>query len=304
MDDMKYYAAQGLMPRTGFSPDASFPVINTEKGMLQLHLRAPAASDGLPVKSIDVGERPNVIPGLATVLIHGDGVLCGKVNRLAGDMHLQVEAEMAGDSLVRLISTGINGHAAYPESARNANGQLLLMLRALGVTGVLKTLADCVGMEYDGSGLGVKCSDELSGPLTCNLGILRYNQDGCFATLDIRYPVLAYHERIVNSLRAALGEDIQVTVATHKDPHHVPPNSPLVTALLDAYHEETGRDRECVSTGGGTYARCLGEGVAFGSAFPEDEELAHQAGEYASIDGLMTNIRIFANAIVKLAGER
>ena len=36
-------------------------------------------------------------------------------------------------------------------------------------------------------------------------------------------------------------------------------------------------------TGGGTYARCLGEGVAFGSAFPEDEELAHQAGEYAAL---------------------
>ncbi|NLV58464.1 MAG: M20 family metallopeptidase [Clostridiales bacterium] len=302
MDDMKYYAAQGLMPRTGFSPDASFPVINTEKGMLQIQLRTPAASDGLPVKSIDVGQRTNVIPGMATALIHGDGLLCAKVNRLAGDMHLQVEAEMAGDSLVRLTSTGISGHAAYPESARNAIGQLLLMLRALGVAGVLKTLADCVGMEYDGSGLGVKCTDALSGPLTCNLGILRYDKDGCFATLDIRYPVLAYHERIVHSLRAALGEDIQVTVAAHKDPHHVPPNSPLVTALLDAYHEETGRDRECISTGGGTYARCLGEGVAFGSAFPEDEELAHQAGEYASIDGLMTNIRIFANAIMKLAG--
>lgn len=302
MDDMKYYAAQGLMPKTGFSPDASFPVINTEKGLLHLELRAPASTDGLPVKSIDVGERPNVVPGLATALVYGDGALCAKVNKLAGDMHLQVEAEIAGDSLVKLTSTGIGGHAAYPESARNANGQLLLMLRALGVTGVLKTLADCVGMEYDGSSLGARCSDELSGPLTCNLGILRYGQDGCFATLDIRYPVLAYHERIVRSVRAALGAEIQVEVAAHKEPHHVPPNSPLVTALLDAYHEETGRDRECIATGGGTYARCLGEGVAFGSAFPEDEELAHQAGEYASIDGLMMNIRIFANAIVKLAG--
>ncbi len=302
MEDMKYYAAQGLMPKTGFSPDASFPVINTEKGLLQLELRAPASPDGLPVKSIDVGQRPNVVPGLATALVHGDGTLCAKVNKLAGDMHLPVEAEMAGDSLVKLISTGINGHAAYPEAARNANGQLLLMLRALGVTGVLKTLADCVGMEYDGSSLGVRCQDELSGPLTCNLGILRYDQDGCFATLDIRYPVLAYHQRLVASLRAALGEDVQVTVAAHKEPHHVPPSSPLVTALLDAYHEETGRERECVSTGGGTYARCLGQGVAFGSAFPEDEELAHQAGEYASVDGLMMNIRIFANAIVKLAG--
>ena len=43
--------------------------------------------------------------------------------------------------------------------------------------------------------------------------------------------------------------------------------------------------------------------MAFGSAFPEDEELAHQAGEYLSLDGLMQNVRIFARAIEKLAGE-
>ena len=96
---------------------------------------------------------------------------------------------------------------------------------------------------------------------------------------------------------------ICVKVDAQKDPHHVAPNSALVTALLDAYHEVTDRPRECISTGGGTYARCLEEGVAFGSAFPEDEELAHQAGEYLSLDGLMQNVRIFARAIEKLAGE-
>ena len=57
-----------------------------------------------------------------------------------------------------------------------------------------------------------------------------------------------------------------------------------------------------MATGGGTFARCLAEGVAFGSSFPEDEDLAHQAGEYASMDGLYANVRIFARAIEKLAG--
>ncbi len=303
MEDMKYYAAHADLPKTGFSPDAVYPIINTEKGLLQLELRGPAATDGLPVEKIQVGERFNVIPGLAAATVYGDSALCDKVNRLAGDMHLQVTAEVVGPSLVKLNSTGMAGHAAYPEAARNANGQLLLMLRALGITGMLRTLADCVGLEYDGSALGVACRDEISGPLTCNLGILRYGQEGCYATLDIRYPVHANHARIVSSIQAALGTGVAVTVLTHKEPHHVAPNSPLVTALLDAYHEETGRDRECLSTGGGTYARCLQEGVAFGSAFPEDEELAHQAGEYASVEGLMANVKIFANAIMRLAGE-
>lgn len=303
-EDMAYYAEHCDMPKTGFSPDASYPVINTEKGMLHLDLHADYAQDGLVVKAFNVGERCNVIPGIATAIVAGDAALCEKVNRLASDMHIQVEAAIREDGDILLTSNGIPGHAAYPESAKNAIGQMLIMLRALGVSGALKTLADCVGMEYDGFGLGIRCSDETSGKLTCNIGIIRYDaSNGLYATLDIRYPILVNHAALKETLTAALGDGIKVTVDTQKDPHHVAPNSKLVTSLLEAYHEETGRPSECLATGGGTYARCLEEGVAFGSAFPEDEELAHQAGEYLSIDGLMVNMRIFVRAIIKLACE-
>jgi succinyl-diaminopimelate desuccinylase len=94
-----------------------------------------------------------------------------------------------------------------------------------------------------------------------------------------------------------------VSESVFKQPHHVPESSILVQSLLDAYHEVTGRPRQAIAIGGGTYARCLKEGVAFGSLFPEDEELAHQAGEYMTIDGLMANVKIFTRAIVKLAVE-
>lgn len=303
-DDIAYYKAHCDMPRSGFSPDASYPVINTEKGVLHLSLRAPFAADGLCVKKIQVGERCNVVPGEAVALVKGNGDLCEKVNRLAGDMHLAVEAHPDADGLAEIKSIGVPGHAAYPESAKNALGQLLLMLRALGVGGALHTLADTVGMEYDGLSLGVRCSDNTSGKLTCNLGILNYNeQDGLYATLDIRYPILCDHRSLTAAIVAALGDGIQVTVDGQTDPHHVAPNSPLVVALLDAYHEVTDRPRECVATGGGTYAKCLDEGVAFGCTFPEDEDLAHQAGEYLSIDSMMLNVRIIARAIEKLAGE-
>jgi len=44
------------------------------------------------------------------------------------------------------------------------------------------------------------------------------------------------------------------------------------------------------------------EAVAFGSAFPDEEEVAHQANEYVAIERLMLNVRIIAHAIVALAG--
>ena len=304
-DCMKHYKEHCDMPKTGFSPDASFPIINTEKGMLGLNLTAPYCNEGLCIEKINVGERPNVIPGIATALIKGDDALIEKANALASDMCVDVKCEKVEDGMFEMVSTGIPGHSAYPEHAKNAIGQLLLMLRALGAKGAIKTMANCVGMEYNGAGLGVQCSDHTSGPLTCNLGILRYDaQNGLFANLDIRYPILINQDALEKTIVAALGTDITVKVRSSKKPHHVAPNSTLVTMLLDAYHEVTDRPRECIATGGGTYARCLEEGVAFGSAFPEDEELAHQAGEYLSIEGIMTNVRIFARAIEKLCGVK
>ena len=176
------------------------------------------------------------------------------------------------------------------------------MLRALGVTGGLKTLADTVGLEYNGLSLGISCSDKTSGPLTCNLGILKYNEEGLYAVLDIRYPLLASGERVAQTVAAAVAPEIDTQVLSLKSPHHVAPNSPLVTTLLNAYHEETGRPRECVATGGGTYARCLKEGVAFGASFPGEEDVAHQADEYMTLESLWLNVRIIARAIVMLAG--
>ena len=145
-------------------------------------------------------------------------------------------------------------------------------------------------------------SDGISGYLTCNLGIIRASKSGVYATLDIRYPVMTNPDMIGKNVSASL-PGMRVDVMELKEPHYVPAGSELVQNLLDAYHEVTGYERKCLYTGGGTYARSLQEGVAFGASFPQDEDLAHQANEYADIEGLYKNIKIFALAIVKLAGK-
>ena len=95
---------------------------------------------------------------------------------------------------------------------------------------------------------------------------------------------------------------IQVTVTSQKPPHHVPADSELVSSLLAAYEEESGLPGKAMSTGGGTYAKVLKQGVAFGAAFPDEEDLAHLANEYERIDSLMLAMKIYANALVRLAG--
>ena len=85
-------------------------------------------------------------------------------------------------------------------------------------------------------------------------------------------------------------------------PHHVSAHTPLVRELLQAYHDVTGGEMKTVAIGGGTYAQSMEEGVAFGALFPGETEMAHQADEYMPLASLFENARIFARAIVRLAG--
>ena len=298
--DIEHYKKVAHMPRMGFSPDACYPVINIEKGMCGLGLTAPITGEGLEILSFDVGERPNVVPGQAVATIKGGIELAEKAGQISRKYGWPVAAE-ARDGIVTLTATGINGHAAMPESARNAIGQMLITLRDLGAEGPIKTLADAIGTEYNGESLGIKVEDKISGPLTCNMGIIRVNAQRVYARLDIRFPLLVNPEMLTHVIRQHL-PGITVEDARAKTPHYVPENSELVQSLLDAYHEISGLEKKALAIGGGTYARSLREGVAFGAAFPDEEDVAHQADEYISIESLTKSMKIIAYAIVKLAG--
>ncbi|MED4962565.1 M20/M25/M40 family metallo-hydrolase, partial [Geobacillus stearothermophilus] len=56
-----------------------------------------------------------------------------------------------------------------------------------------------------------------------------------------------------------------------------------------------------LAIGGGTYARALTAGVAFGALFPGRPDVAHQKDEYIEIDDLVKATAIYAQAIYELA---
>lgn len=300
-EDMHYYGEHEKIPDVGFSPDASFPLINTEKGMLCLELRAPEAESGLKVLKLATGDRINVIPGECRALVKGGRETAVLVDSYADRTGLPYTAEVTAEG-VWITAIGITGHSAYPEGRRNAVGMMLLLLKELGAEGPVVTLAEAVGMESDGKSLGCACRDEISEGLTCNMGILRLENGEWYATLDMRCPVTADQEKLREAAIVHL-PGIRVETMTQKPPHHVPADSELVTSLLAAYEEETGLDGKPMSTGGGTYAKVLKQGVAFGAVFPDEEDLAHQADEFEEIDRLILAAKIYANALIRLAGN-
>lgn len=299
---MKYYKAHETMPKSGFTPDADFPVINIEKGMLGLSLKARQVDEGLNIIAIDAGERTNVIPGEARATLKNEKGLEEKIALALKKHDIRAEYSVSGDE-IGLKVYGKGGHAAYPEKADNAIGRLLILLKELGAKGAVLNLADRIKNEHDGKSLGIKLSDVQSGELTLNLGILKMKNSEIFATLDLRCPILANLDKIVEVIRQGLSS-FEVSVNSKTEPHYVAESSELVSELLNAYHEETGLEKKALAIGGGTYAKALEEGVAFGMAFPGDVELAHQPDEFVELEKLKLAMRVYANAIIRLACEK
>ncbi len=296
--DMAYYKEHAVMPRSGFSPDADYPVINIEKGGCTLMISG--MQQGLKVLSMQVGERVNVVPGFASCLVEGDEGLVEKVQEAAKELPYPVSARMEGNA-VRLETVGVTGHAAMPEHGRNAIGQMMLLLKALGAKGIVETLADKIGMTCYAEKLGIAMEDQVSGKLTCSMDMVRTEGDTITAIMDIRYPVLFNPQTALMLMQSAMAQH-EVKYLHTRPPHFVSADTALVQGLLDAYHEVTGLEKKTIAIGGGTYAQSMEEGVAFGALFPGEVEMAHQADEYLKLDSLFESARIFARAIVKLAG--
>lgn len=288
---MNHYREVARMPDFGFSPDACFPLVNAEKGILKLVYRG--AWDAPDIISIEAGTRDNVVPGKAEAVFGG---------RLLHPMHKVAYQEDGANT--KITVSGAWGHAAMPDLADNAAVRLCGLLagatKSASAKKALSLLASCVP---SGAALGVACCDEASGALTCNLGLLSADERGFAATFNIRYPVTVGRADVVARMDAAFapvavrdGED------EGKGPLYCPEDAPLVSALLSVYDEVTGGKARPIAIGGGTYARAMDNCVAFGVTFPDEEDVAHQANEYIGVESALTAARIYARAIIKLCG--
>ena len=315
MSDMRYYASKLEMPNYGFSPDAEFPVINIEKGGMNMLLSKVTGGEdgaGIPVYSLYAGERPNVVPAEAKAVI---GLGAMRLQDLAARL-ADVEKAHEGFRLTcdeipgnraEIVAIGVNAHGAMPHLGVNAAGMLLIALKELNAGGgsreAIAMLADVLGMETTGEKLGIACADELSGALTCNLGILRYDGNELSALLDIRYPLCGNEELMLGqAAKRVAPAGMSVCCAASHTPLHVPAESPVVQGLLKVYHEVTGLDAYTIAIGGGTYSRMMPNTVAFGVCFPGDMDVCHIADEYIDIEKMMLGVKIFAHAIAEIAG--
>ena len=272
-EDMQYYCAHEEMPVFGFTPDAEFPAIYGEKGILRYELTMPLAESGLELA--EGGDAGNMVPGWARATVGGK----------------QYSAE------------GTIAHASTPEKGLNAISKLMEALAADGHDGkFIRFYNEHVGYDYNGGKMGCGFTDEASGELTMNAGTLR-TQDGLLKLgLDIRCPVTFTREDVEKAITASCKPyGISFTCTEDMKSVYMDKNGKVIQTMIGVYRDITGDHSEPLVIGGGTYARAMPGIVAFGPMQPGRESTEHQKDEYLLLEDLFQAQEIYRVTIEKLA---
>ncbi|HEU3500873.1 TPA: dipeptidase [Streptococcus pneumoniae] len=273
----------------GFAPDSSFPLTYAEKGLLQVELHGPG-SDQL---ELEVGGAFNVVPDKANY----QGLLyeqvCNGLKEAGYDYQTTEQTVMV---------LGVPKHAKDASQGINAVIRLATILAPLQEHPALSFLATQAGQDGTGRQIFGDIADEPSGHLSFNVAGLMINHERSEIRIDIRTPVLADKEELVELLtRCAQNYQLRYEEFDYLAPLYVAEDSKLVSTLMQIYQEKTGDNSPAISSGGATFARTMPNCVAFGALFPRAKQTEHQANECAVLEDLYRAMDIYAEAVYRLA---
>ena len=305
---MKKYNETDIPLWGGFSPDGDFPVIFAEKG-IAMHSQDLSVKSNL-IEEISAGTAVNAVPGKAEAILKTDNLQLFDTALKNYTCPEKITLEKTADGKIKITAVGKSAHGSTPQKGESAVKILIEFLNILfnmlkiddPLIAALRNIYELFCTDHNGAKAGISCSDQVSGSLTLNLGILNYHSESLHIELDMRYPVTANYEEIKAKLDKATEKyQIRLQCTEHKKPLYVDKNSPLVQALVEVYKSTGRKDTEPLAIGGGTYCRTMENFVAFGPIGADDADTMHQADEYIEREHLLFLAEVYAKAIVRLA---
>lgn len=304
------------MPALGFAPDAEFPAIHGEKGIstfdvIQNEQAEEQDEPEYELRSFTSGQRYNMVPDEAEAHINVKENMTDVIQNFEQFLvDNQLEGESSVDSGVLVLNVqGKAVHGMDPSIGINAGLYLLNFLSQLDLD---KSAANFVDFSekylfnsHFGEKMGMKYHTEIMGDVTTNIGVIEYNntKGGKFG-INLRYPEGFEFDEAMSRFTKEIAElGFSIELGKNQTPHYVEKDDPFVQTLVQAYRNQTGDESEPYTIGGGTYARNLDKGVAFGAMFDDSEDLMHQKNEYITKKQLFNATSIYLESLYALCVE-
>ena len=301
--DLSYYIARQKLPQYVFTPDANYPVINTEKGRATgVFSKITTYPDNAAQKIISAkgGTVINAVPDRAYATVQGYNFeeLDSALDQISSTAEFELIAQ--DDDIIDIVVYGRSAHASLPETGENAVTALCEFLSILDPQ--WKSIIEaCPHGDIFGEALGIDVEDEISGKLTYAFDLLEYDGQTIKGTFDIRFPICLNKEQLQQMLKNGFSKyNLDLIKYSACNPHHTDENSVLVKTLLEVYEKVTGEKGHALAVGGGTYAHGIPGAVAFGPEIEGIDNKIHGADEFISLDHFKLNTKMMYNAIVML----
>ncbi len=298
-EGVKYYFEElkKEQPTFGFSPDSSWPLNYSEKGIIGFKVHADLELDNIVL--IRGGLASNAVcDECIVVLQYMDRKLVNLFKETLGD---KVNVLPQPNGVVNVIVKGVAAHGSMPSEGVNAAMLALKVLKEYYHNERLDQIVECYEDVY-GRGIdGYYEGEIMEGTNTSmNLGVIDYRNGHMVLTINYRYPDTFNFETAWPKIEAKNApmkleiEDVSPLLCYKKD-------CDLIRILMDSYQKESGDYvTEPIACGGGTYAKEAENTVAFGAEFPGWDSKMHGVNERIKKEDLYKSMAIYARAIVEL----
>ena len=279
---IEHYNKVATMPEEGFTPDANFPVIYAENGIL--HYTGAFPIKDAPFTALKAGTRANMVCDYAQAVL----------TRKCAEALVTYQNPVLGTTLSydnttnTLKAYGKSAHGSTPERGANAFQALLAFLSTQN--------EDC-SRAYDilfNDGANLSVLQDETGNLTASPDIASFENGVLRVTTDIRFPATFALESVTERLQTA---GVEFEINQYQPPLYNDKNGALIQTLTSVYTAVTGDTAEPIAIGGGTYARALKCGCAFGPEISGEEDTIHQPNEYVTFDRIRLMSKVYYDAI-------
>lgn len=306
---IEYYKKHEEWPTIGFSPDANFPAIFAEKGILSVELKNNFTINNFEILDVSTNNNAiNVVPKYASITLKSinNDILNfeNQFNNIKNNFtNKNISITKLENNIIKIEAFGIAAHAAHPELGKNAINILVefLLKNFEFDTDYLKTIYQAGLFDiYSPKFMSENKLEDESGILTSNVAILEYENNQLIIKINLRVPVTISLDEIQEKY-STLFNNIEVTRSSVQEPLYIEKDSYLVKTLVNIFNKKTGLTAEPIAIGGGTYARAFKNFISYGATMPGDKDMCHQVDEFIEINKLILSSKIYAEAIYELA---